>query len=299
MEYAQGCEDAMVVALGFFDCLHIGHADLINTAKQTAFELQAKCAVFTFENDPYCFINKGESGQILTFEERLAKLNDLRVDYCIKAQFDESFSHMQPEEFLVRLSENKNLKAIVAGEDYTFGSKGKGNVDLLKEWCRKNNVILKIQPFSKDSEGKISSTRIKRLLSAGEIEKVNVLLGKPYIVTGEVKHGQQRGRNIGFATANIDYCKDKLKIKSGVYYTRILIDGVWLKSVTNVGEHPTFDDMTFNIESHILYYNNDLYGKKIMIRFFNRIRDIQKFNTKEELAEMISRNIDFALKCKQ
>ena len=78
-----------------------------------------------------------------------------------------------------------------------------------------------------------------------------------------------------------------------------MIDGVWLKSVTNVGEHPTFDDMTFNIESHILYYNNDLYGKKITIRFFNRIRDIQKFNTKEELAEMISRNIDFALKCKQ
>ncbi len=108
----------------------------------------------------------------------------------------------------------------------------------------------------------------------------------------------KRGRNIGFATANLTYPSDKLKIKSGVYYTKILVNGVWLKAVTNVGDRPTFDDNEYVIESHILFYKGDLYGKKITISFLQRIRDIQKFKNKEELVEMISSNVEFALKSK-
>ena len=149
-----------------------------------------------------------------------------------------------------------------------------------------------------DNGEKISSSKIRSLLLDGDIELANKYLGQPYFIDGEVVHGMKRGRNIGFATANLTYPSDKLKIKSGVYYTKVFINGVWLKAVTNVGDRPTFDEKDYNIESHILFYKDDLYGKKITISFLQRIRDIQKFTAKEELAERISLDVEFALKSK-
>lgn len=299
VEYTRECDRALVVALGFFDCLHIGHIKLIDRAKLLAFKNNAKCAVFTFDNNPFNVLGIDNGGQILNFEERLTKLNDLRVDYCINAHFDNEFSQLKPLEFLQRLSVNKNIKGIVVGSDYTFGAKGEGKVKLLAKWCEENDVTLVIEPFAQDKGGKISSTRVRKLLADGDIQKANAYLGQPYFVIGRVAHGQQRGRNIGFATANVEYSQDKLKIKSGVYYTRVSVDGVWLKAVTNVGAHPTFDDINFNIESYILYYKGDLYGKKINIKFLERIRDIQKFSSKEELADRISKDVHFALERKE
>ncbi|MDE6472404.1 MAG: bifunctional riboflavin kinase/FAD synthetase [Clostridia bacterium] len=299
IEYTQDCEEALVVALGFFDCLHIGHAKLIDRARLHAFKNKAKCGVLTFDNNPFEILGIENGGQILNFEERLTKLNDLRVDYCIKAHFDKDFSRLRPLEFLQVLFCNKKIKSVVVGSDYTFGAKGEGNVEMLYKWCNENGINLVIEPFAQDEEGKISSTRVRKLLVEGNLEKANAYLGQPYFVIGQVMRGHQRGRNIGFATVNVEYPKDKLRIRSGVYYTRVLVDGVWLKAVTNVGNHPTFDDNSFNIESHILYYKGDLYGKKITIRFLGYIRDIQKFSSKEELAERISKDVKFALESKQ
>ena len=298
IEYTQSCEEDLVVALGFFDCLHIGHTKLIKSAKLLAFRKNAKCGVFTFDNNPFAILGREDCGQILSFEERLPRLDDLRVEYCIKARFDREFSQLKPLEFLKRLAKNKFIKGVVVGRDYTFGAKGEGDVELLSKWCADNSVELIIEPFAEDDGGKISSTRVRKLLCDGDLEQANIYLGQPYFIIGQVAHGKQRGRNIGFATANIEYPKDKLKIKSGVYYTRVLVDGVWLKAVTNVGEHPTFDDMNFNIESHILFYKNDLYGKKITVRFLQRIRDIKKFTSKEELADRIGKDVSFALDSK-
>ncbi|MDE6211006.1 MAG: bifunctional riboflavin kinase/FAD synthetase [Clostridia bacterium] len=298
IEYTQSCEEDLVVALGFFDCLHIGHTKLIESAKLLAFRKNAKCGVFTFDNNPFAILGREDCGQILSFEERLTRLDDLRVEYCIKARFDREFSQLKPLEFLKKLAVNKFIKGVVVGRDYTFGAKGEGDVGLLSKWCADNSVELIIEPFAEDDGGKISSTRVRKLLCDGDLEQANIYLRQPYFIIGQVAHGKQRGRNIGFATANIEYPQDKLKIKSGVYYTRVLVNGVWLKAVTNVGEHPTFDDMNFNIESHILFYKNDLYGKKITVRFLQRIRDIKKFTSKEELADRISKDVSFALDSK-
>ena len=164
IEYTQTCDDALIMALGFFDCLHIGHVKLIGTAKLLAFKYGAKCGVFTFDTNPFEILGKDESGQILNFEERLTKLDDMRVDYCVKAKFDREFSQLQPLEFLRKLTENKNIKGIVVGRDYTFGSKGEGNVGLLSKWCEENSVELIVEPIAQDEGGKISSTRVRNLL---------------------------------------------------------------------------------------------------------------------------------------
>lgn len=295
IEYTRECEDKLVVALGFFDCLHIGHAKLIDAAKLLSFKRKAKCGVFTFANNPFAVLQKEGISQILNFEERLIKLDDMRVDYCLKAEFDRDFSQLPPERFLDRLCCDKEILGVVVGSDYTFGAGGVGNAESLSKWCREKNIELCVVPFAEINGKKISSSMVRKLLLDGELERANSYLGQPYCVSGMVVHGQERGRNLGFSTANLAYPQDKLKIRAGVYYTRVLIDGVWLKAVTNVGEHPTFDDFSFNIESHVLYYEGDLYGKKIVVRFLQRIRDIKKFTSKEELAARISQDINFAL----
>ena len=298
LEYTDGCRDSLVVALGFFDCLHVGHIKLIERAKLLAFKNSAKCAVFTFCNDPFEVLRCVKKEQILNFEERVKKLNFLRVEYCLKTTFDSEFSKLSPEEYLDKLLDNTSIKGIVVGDDYTFGRGGKGDVELLKSKCLEKNIQLEVVPFAMDNGEKISSSKIRSLLLDGDIELANKYLGQPYFIDGEVVHGMKRGRNIGFATANLTYPSDKLKIKSGVYYTKVFINGVWLKAVTNVGDRPTFDEKDYNIESHILFYKDDLYGKKITISFLQRIRDIQKFTAKEELAERISLDVEFALKSK-
>ena len=297
LEYAKKCEHPIVLALGFFDCLHIGHIKLIEECKLLAFKKSASSAVFTFSNSPFEILNKS-CGQILTYEERLYKLDCLKVDFCIKANFNKDFSRLAPIDFLNNFIKYMSIKGIVVGNDYTFGAKGAGNVGLLKNWCKNNNIELSIVDFAVDEGEKISSTKIRKLLIEGNLSKANAYLSKPYFVTGNVVGGRKRGRKIGFATANIEYPTDKIRIKSGVYYTRVLLDGVWLKAVTNVGDQPTFDDDNFNIESHILYYDKDIYGKKIIVEFLEKIRDIHKFSSKEELANQIAKDIEFALNSK-
>ncbi|MDE6189424.1 MAG: bifunctional riboflavin kinase/FAD synthetase [Clostridia bacterium] len=287
----------IVLALGFFDCLHIGHIKLIEASKLMAFKKSCNSGVFTFSNSPFEVLGKSEK-QILNFEERLFKLNALQVDYCIKAEFSREFSQLSPIEFLDTILNNFKVKGIVVGSDYTFGAKGSGNIDVLAKWCLDNKIELRVVDFAKDEGRKISSTQIRELLQSGDLAKANAYLTQPYFVIGEVEHGHKRGSNIGFATANVNYPDDKVKLKAGVYYTRVLLDGVWLKAVTNVGEHPTFDDGNFNIESHILCYNKDIYGKKIIVKFLEKIREIKKFNSKEELAKQITKDIEFALESK-
>ncbi|MDE6758537.1 MAG: bifunctional riboflavin kinase/FAD synthetase [Clostridia bacterium] len=297
LEYAQKNEQPLILALGFFDCLHIGHIKLIDECKLLAFKKSCLSAVFTFSNSPFEVLGKN-CGQILNFEERLYKLDCLKVDFCIKAEFNKSFSELSPLEFLETFVKYMSIKGIVVGNDYTFGRKGEGNVEYLKKWCKDNSIELSVVDFAEDNGEKIASTKIRKLLETGDLTKANAYLVEPYFIIGQVIDGCKRGRDIGFATANLAYPHDKLRIKSGVYYTRVLLDGVWLKAVTNVGEHPTFDDDNFNIESHILYYDKDIYGKKIIVKFLEKIRDIKKFSSKEELADQISKDIDFALNSK-
>lgn len=294
IEYGEQNQCDIVVALGFFDCIHKGHIKLIDECKRAAYKHNCSSAVFTFSNSPFELLKK-DCGQILTFEERLYKLDSLHVDFCIRSVFDNTFSQLSPEDFLNNFIKYKSVKGIVVGNDYTFGRRGEGNVEFLSKWCEKNSIELKIVDFEKDNGRKIASTDIRKLLSDGNLSKANEYLVQPYFIIGQVVHGSRRGRNIGFATANLEYPSDKLKIKAGVYYTRTLIDGVWLKSVTNVGEHPTFDDGHFNIESHVLFYDKNIYGEKIIVEFLERIRDIYKFDTKEDLAKQIKNDIEFAL----
>lgn len=291
IDYKNGCGDPIVLCLGFFDCVHRGHNALIQRARLFARIDGAKCAVFTFSGNPFRALGRNDK-EIFTYRERVFRLWQLGADVVIKAEPDDKFFSLSAQDFLDGLFKRFNVAAIIAGSDYTYGAGASGNADALKEYCKARRTDCYIVDMIEYAEGKkIASREIRDMVSRGEIEKINALLPLPYIVAGRVVKGRHEGAAIGTPTANIDIPDEKLPVASGVYDTNVLIDGVRLRAVTSVGAHPTFGDDHYNVESYILHWNSDIYGKFIVVEFLKRLRDVKKFDTKEELSAQISADI--------
>ncbi len=296
IDYKIGYKEQIVLCLGFFDCVHRGHNALIQRARLFAKIEGAKCAVFTFCFSPFAALNK-DSKEIFTYEERVIRLWQLGVDIVVKAEPDKKFFSTDADSFLDVLFEKFNISTVIAGSDYTYGAGAKGNADTLKKYCRGKGVDCYIVDMVEYAQGrKIASREIREMVKAGEIEKINALLPLPYIVAGKVVRGRHDGTTIGTPTANIDIPDEKLPVASGVYDTDVIVDGVRLRAVTNVGEHPTFDDSHYNVESYILHWNKDIYGKFIVVEFIKRLRDVKKFDTKEELSAQIAKDAEKVLR---
>ncbi|MDY4593048.1 MAG: riboflavin biosynthesis protein RibF [Eubacteriales bacterium] len=294
--YDQTFDRPITVCLGFFDSLHVGHVGLIRKAQLLAYKYDCQSAVFTFDNNPFRFLGK-DSLQVLTYPERLYRLQNLGVDVVIKATFDQSFADMAPQDFLERLIEGKNIKAIVVGSDYTYGKGAQGNVDSLRNFCIIHDIELAVEDMRLLPGGnKVSSRYLRKLVERADLKEIATQLATPYFVLGKVVHGRADGAKIGFKTANIEYPTDKTRLPQGVYETLVSIDGISLKAVTNVGAHPTFGDDAYNVEAHIIGLSSDLYDKLIVVEFVSKIRDIRKFDDKEQLSEQIKKDIEYVLR---
>lgn len=294
-QYDAPLDQTITICLGFFDSLHVGHIQLIHKAQLLAHKYDCKCGVFTFVNNPFEILGN-DNKQVLSFEERVFRLRQLDVDYVVSATFDKQFASIEPLEFLEKLTKNKSIKAIVVGSDYTYGKMASGNIVSLREFCDQNDIELVVEKMKLLADGsKISSSYLRKLVQTGNLSQIASQLSTPYFVMGKVKPGRRDGSKMGRATANIEYDEKKEKLPSGVYNTNVIIDGVRLKAVTNVGAHPTFDDHNYNIEAHIIGLNQELYGKTIVIEFLEKIRDIKKFGTVKELSQQIAKDVEYAL----
>lgn len=288
VDYKNGCRDRIVLCLGFFDCVHRGHNSLIQRAKLFAKIDDAKSAVFTFCDNPFSGLGRGDK-EIFTYEERTFRLWQLGVDIVVKAVPDEKFFSTSPEAFLDGLFEKFNISAIIAGSDFTYGAGAQGNAETLKNYCKEHGTDCYIVDMVEYAEGKkIASREIREMVKKGDIVRINELLPLPYIVAGIVVKGRHDGTTMGTPTANVNIPEEKLPVASGVYDTNVLVDGVRLRAVTSVGEHPTFGDNHYNVESYILHWNSNIYGKFIVVEFLKKLRDIKKFDTKEDLAAQIA-----------
>lgn len=295
INYENEYQDSLVVCLGFFDSLHQGHIQLLKKAELVANLKNNHIGVFTFRNNPFEFL-KMDSLQVLTFEERCIRLEQYSVDCVLFADFDKEFASLSPAEFVDKLVSNKKISDIVVGNDYTFGKNAEGNVEFLTNYCKSLSIAVHVEDLKlRESGEKFSSRAIRKLIAKGKVDEIAHLLSAPYIIRGQVVKGRQVGKQIGFPTANIELDKSKEKLASGVYLTRTIVDGVALRSITNVGEHPTFEDEKFNVETHILYFNQDIYGKTIVIEFLNKIREIIKFKNIEGLVEQLNKDKKLAL----
>jgi riboflavin kinase/FMN adenylyltransferase len=282
-----------VIALGFFDGVHLGHGALLRTVKNRADELDAIASAVTFDRSPKAMVGSASVSLINTPEDR-ARL--MKTEYGIELvevlPFDRTMMEM-PWDVFVRdiLVDRFSAIHLVAGHDYRFGHKGAGNPEKLKEICGELGIGCDIIDKVELDGVTISSTHIRGLLERGEMEETTRFMGHPHVLTGTVVKGQQVGRTIGIPTANLVVPDGVIVPAHGVYATRVVTEQGPYLAVTNVGLRPTVDDgRGVTVEPWILDFSGDLYGQTIRVEFFKKLRGERKFASLDELRREILRN---------
>lgn len=268
-----------VVALGTFDGLHRGHLDVIGTAKQEAEHTGAKLAVFTFSNHPLEWINPAHVPvALVTPAVKLQLLESLGVDVLIDIPFNQLVADLLPQQFLERLSA-LNYSCLVVGENFTYGQRGVGNVYTLAASAQAMGFKLIVRKLVSNNGTIVSSTEIRRLITAGEVQQAAKMLGRSYSISGIVVHGNERGRLLGYPTANLELVDAHVAIpQGGVYAVRAYVDGGVYGGMANIGKNPTFGDVEKpRLETNIFGFSGDIYGKTLTIEFVQRIRGEVKF----------------------
>jgi riboflavin kinase / FMN adenylyltransferase len=282
------------VGLGNFDGLHIGHMTLINTLLSES-KLNGLCSVlYTFTKHPENIMRKKLYTPLLTnSEKKIELLKETSLNTLYFDEFDEEFSRMKPEDFVKKILIGRlKMKLAVSGFNYRFGYKGQGDVALLKELGKRYGFKVIIIPPIKVYNEVASSTLIRQYITMGDMNKVFRLLGRHYSVTGAVETGRKVGRTIGFPTANIQPDDNLVLPNDGVYITKTLYQCNLLNGVTNVGYNPTFERQKhISVETHLLDFQADLYGKNIEVFFIAKVRGEKKFRDKDELIKQIQKDI--------
>jgi riboflavin kinase/FMN adenylyltransferase len=276
------------VAIGNFDGAHLGHAAVLRTAH--AARPDAPLAVLTFEPHPREFFRPDDPPFRLTLlDEKAAALADLHVSWLFVQHFDYAFSQHSAEHFVSAvLHERLGARHLICGGDFAFGHRRGGDVTFLAARAEALGIGLSIAPAFSDIGGPISSTRIRRLLQDGYPERANALLGRPWTIRAAVAHGDERGRTIGFPTANLPLGRH-LEPARGVYAVTVTLpDGTRHKGVANIGHRPTVSDvMESRLEVNIFNFTGDLYDQEIAVSLHSFIRAEQKFPNFDALRAQI------------
>lgn len=277
------------VTLGNFDGIHLGHQAIIHQLVEKARSGSHPVVVITFYPNPTVFFKQLKQPYYLTSPaEKEAKLLGLGVNTVITFQFDHNFSGLSPREFLSGIKQNLGMEVLVVGQDFALGKDRVGTISVIEEIGRDLSFSVEtIQPVIRNGE-EISSTQIRQCLDQGEVHRAAEMLGRPYVVSGVVSHGSDRGSRIGLPTANITFWEEKKLPAVGVYATKVTLGDREYQSVTNVGYRPTFEiEKIVNIETHILDFDGNIYGEPMQVAFIQKIRDEKKFSGIETLLEQI------------
>ena len=281
------------VTIGNFDGVHRGHGVIINQLKQFATQLNGPAIVFTFDPHPVRILRPEQTPPPLTWTNRKADLlAELGVDVVVAYPTDRALLQLTHEEFFESIVvEQLGAKAMVEGPNFFFGKDRQGNVENLAGLCEKNSIQLKIVQPMLESESFISSSRIRDLIRAGDVDTARTMLTRPYRIRGMVTHGAARGGKIGFPTANLDAI-DTLVPAMGVYAGRTFLDGRSHWSAIHIGPNPTFGEELPKVESHLLDFDGSIYGETIEVDFVSRLRDIRQFDSVEQLTNQLKIDVE-------
>lgn len=278
-----------VLTLGVFDGLHLGHQQIMQTVVERAAAIDAVPTAITFDPHPRAVLHPDTAPPMLqTLDQRLANFEVLGIEQAIVIPFSMEFSQQPAEVFLTNIVRDRlHAREVYLGKGFAFGRGRGGNIDLLRKMSTGLGFVADEVDEVKLRGQRISSSRIRKLLAEGRVNLARRMLGRPYGVEGVIIRGAQRGRTIGFPTANLKP-QNRVVPKFGVYATAALIDGAWRKSITNIGVRPTFEsEADPSIETYIFDFDGDLYGDVLRVRFLHRIRDERKFNGIDELKAQI------------
>ena len=271
------------IALGTFDGIHQGHRAVIDSIKD-----YNRIAV-TFKKPPKSVLS-GKQELIMTPEDKHQSLLDYGVKQVFMPEFSE-FKDMSAKEFLDTLLKKYNPKAIACGFNYRFGKGASGDTQFLKNYCNQKGIDLFISDAVKKDEEIVSSSKIRELISLGEVEKANEFIYGGFGFSSEVIHGDHRGRTIGFPTINQIYPVCLVEAKFGVYATEVIIDGNKFRAITNLGYRPTFKTPIITAETYIPHFVGDLYGRSLRIKLLKFLREEKKFQNTTELKSAIKQDV--------
>lgn len=292
-EELKNIKENIVAALGTFDGLHRGHLDVLDNMLISAKNRSAKSMVITFDRHPKEIVDPARAPyMLLTQEARLERFKELEIDYIFMIKGTKEFFNIEPNLFVDSLLDS-NITELFVGENFTFGKYAKGTAEILKAIAKEKDVyvnIVKLAYIDEEQLMPVSSTLIRRAIKDGNIELANRLLGYNYGFTGIVVKGDQRGRTLGFPTANFILDKKLACPKDGVYVNRVCVDGIWYNGVGNVGDNPTFKNQQHRIEIHIFDFDKDIYGSKVKVEFLKFIRAEVKFSNLEGLITQMAKD---------
>ncbi len=286
------------LAIGSFDGIHLGHQQIIKKANALAREKKLVSGLLSFEPHPRQVLQPDRDlGVIISQEQKIEILERMNIDYFFCQEFTREFARQNFADFVESvLCSRLNTSHIVVGEDFSFGRGGSGDVRDLKSLGKKYGFGVTVHSAVKNGGEKISSTRIRKLISRGKVEKVQNLLGRFYEIKGRVVHGQGRGKSLGFPTANLCLETDYVMPKNGVYAGFVRYQNRRFAGAANFGENPTFTSKDYSIEIYILDLNDNIYNEEISFSPVKYIRPEKKFDSKAELVERIKQDILYTRK---
>lgn len=310
-------DETTAVALGMFDGVHQGHKAIIEQATNYAKNHNIKSAVITLSQHPKS-LTRGESPRLITdLDSRLAVFEELGVDIVLLIEFTQEVMNMEPEEYLQEyLLGTLNARFVSIGYDHHFGRERKGCPSLLKLWCEENNINLAVLDAFHINDELVSSSSIRAYVTEGLIEPANTLLGHALSLRAKVVHGDHRGRELGFPTANLEPAPLLQIPANGVYRAKANVVETFKQNtgkgfsyeysckrkeqydaLVNIGYKPTFNkssDIKPVIEAHLLDFDSDIYGENLELTFLEKIRDEQEFVSKEALIKQIKQDLAYA-----
>ncbi|MBN1639888.1 MAG: bifunctional riboflavin kinase/FAD synthetase [Anaerolineae bacterium] len=279
------------IAVGAFDGIHLGHQELIRRLVALARREQRLAGLVTFYPHPAMILRPRQEALYLTTPgEKAALLEPLGLDWMVVVSFTPQLAKLSPGDFLGHLYDRVGMRALCVGPDFALGRDRSGDLSALRELGRELGFCVHDVPYITQGEDRISSTQIRTLVRRGHVDQAAHLLGRFYAVAGEVVRGAQRGRCLGYPTANVAVNPDRVVPADGIYATYARLGKACFGSVTSIGVRPTFDNGMRSVEVHLFDFEGDLYGRDLVVEFVARLRPEKRFPSPEALVAQIDQD---------
>jgi riboflavin kinase/FMN adenylyltransferase len=284
-----------VVAIGNFDGVHRGHAALVAELCRQARALHGPAVALTFDPHPIELLRPGQTQPLLTITaDRVRLLQELGADHVVVLRTTASLLGLSAAEFFDRVvRERLAARAVVEGANFGFGRNREGNVEVMAQLCRAAGLSFTLVPPVRIGDATVSSSRVRAALLRGDVTEAAALLGRHHRLVGRVGRGEQRGRTIGFPTANLNPLQT-LAPADGVYAVRAIVGDTSYSAAANIGPNPTFGEQARKVEVHLIGFSGDLYDKTLAVDFVRRLRDTRPFASAAELIEQLRRDVELA-----
>jgi len=281
-----------LLTIGVFDGVHAGHRYLLEKLQQRAAERKLLSGVVTFNPHPQSVLHPhNQLSSLSNLEDRVRAFQELGINVAVVLTFTPKVAQLSAREFMSLLKKHLKMQGIMVGPDFVLGRGGEGNIDLLRTLGREMKFSVEVIPPYTINGEVVSSTLIRQALIQGDMKKVERLMGRHFYLRGKVITSDKRGRILGFPTANLDIKPQQALPGNGIYATITQVDGKRFPSATNIGIRPTFGEGTKMVETHLLNYEGDLYGKEIKVEFVQKLRNEQRFPSSQELKIQIEKDV--------